>query len=155
MKQLLEYRVKLVDQLETTADAFRSACLAVKDPFQTIDEGGWNVHQVAVHTRDVEEMVYGLRIRRTLEEDGPVFQNFDDDAWLAEHYNPDEPLASILDELSASVKRTAALLEDLPPEGWAREASHEVYGGGFTLQAWVERGLAHIQEHLETVKKAD
>lgn len=154
MNQLLEYRVKLVDQLETAAQEFRAACLAVADPFRPVGEGGWTTHQLAVHTRDVEEMVYGVRIRRTLEEDQPVFQNFDGDAWLAEYYTPDEPLASILDELSAAVKRTAALLRDLPPEGWGRESSHEVYGGGFTLQAWVERGLAHIHEHLETVKKA-
>jgi hypothetical protein len=71
-----------------------------------------------------------------------------------EHYNPDEPLAFILDELSASVKETVSLLQGLPPEAWSRTSSHEIYGDGFTLQTWVERGLAHIREHLETVQKA-
>jgi hypothetical protein len=26
-------------------------------------------------------------------------------------------------------------------------------GSGFTLQTWVERGLAHIEEHAEMVRK--
>ena len=154
MNQLLEYRSKLVDQLEAAAEEFRQACLGVGDPFKAVEAGGWNTHQVAVHTRDVDRLVYGLRTRRTAQEDLPIFQNFDGDAWMAENYDADEPLASILDELSASVKQTVALLNELPPEGWGRESSHEIYGDGFTLQTWVERGLAHIQEHLDTVKKA-
>jgi hypothetical protein len=27
-------------------------------------------------------------------------------------------------------------------------------GGGFTLQTWVERGLAHIEGHLDEVRGA-
>ena len=153
MKQLLEYRSKLVERLEAATEEFREICLSVDDPFKATDEGGWNTHQLAAHTRDVDKTVYGLRIRRTAEENHPEFQNFDADEWMAANYDQGEPLASILDELSASVKKTASMLRKLPPEAWSRESSHVVYGGGFTLQTWVERGLAHIQEHLETVKK--
>jgi hypothetical protein len=144
----------LIDRLEAATDEFCAACRAARDPFEPAEEGGWTIHQVAVHTRDVDKLAYGLRARRTATEDGPMFQNFDGEAWMATHYNPDEPLASVLDELSASVKETAAMLRNLPPEAWSRESSHEVYGGGFTLQTWVERGLAHIQEHLDTAKES-
>ena len=154
MNQLSEYRSKLIERLETAVEEFRAACLAVADPFEPVDEGGWNTHQLAVHTRDVDQVVYGMRIRRTMEEENPEFQNFDADEWMAAHYHADEPLASILDELSASVKETAAMLRALPREAWSRESTHLTHGGGFTLQTWVERGLAHIEEHLETVKKA-
>ena len=155
MKQLLEYRSKLIDRLESVTDEFHKACLTFGDPFKAIGEGGWNVHQLAVHTRDVDKLVYGLRARRTATEDTPEFKDFDGEAWIAAHYNPDESLESILDELSASVKETASMLRALPPDTWNRESSHEIYGGGFTLQTWVERGLAHIQEHLDTVMKAN
>jgi len=155
MKQLLEYRSKLIDRLEFVTEEFHKACLAIGDPFKAIDEDGWNTHQLVAHTRDVDKLVYGLRARRTATEDDPVFQNFDGEAWMAAHYTSDEPLESILDELSASVKETASMLRALPPEAWNRESSHEIYGGGFTLQTWVERGLAHIQEHLDTVLKAN
>jgi hypothetical protein len=154
MNQLLEYRAKLIDRLEAATEEFRKTCLTVGDPFKPAGEDGWNTHQLAAHTRDVDKVVYGMRIRRTVEEDDPVFQDFDADQWMTAHYNADEPLASILDVLSVSVKETAAMLRELPPEAWSRESSHEIYGGDFTLQTWVERGLAHIQEHLETVKKA-
>lgn len=154
MNHLFEYRSRLIDELEVAVEEFRRACLAVRDPFKDVDADGWNTHQLAAHTRDVQNLVYGLRIRRTAEEDKPVFQNFDGEAWIAENYNPDESLGSIMDELSASVKRMVSLLRELPPEGWSRESSHEIYGGGFTLQTWVERGLAHIREHADTVKKA-
>ena len=153
MKQLQEYRAKLIDRLEAATDEFRSACLAIRDPYQTTDEDGWNIHQLAVHTRDADKLVYGLRIRRTVEEDNPEFENFDQDAWMTANYDPDEPLASILDELSASVTEVVSILRNLTLEAWGRKSSHEVYGGGFTLQTWVERGLAHIQEHLESVQK--
>jgi hypothetical protein len=154
MNQLLEYRSKLIERLETAVDDFQAACLAVKDPFSEVEAGGWNTHQLAAHTRDVDKVVYGMRVRRTAEEENPEFQNFDADEWIAANYNADEPLASILDELSASVKETVSMLRQLPLEAWSRESRHVTYGGGFTLQTWVERGLAHIQEHLETVKKA-
>ena len=154
MKQLLEYRSKLIDHLEAVTQEFRTACLDIPDAYKATDEGGWNTHQVAAHTRDVDKMVYGMRIRRTLEDDHPVFENFDADEWTTTTYNADEPLASILDELTASIKSTAAMLRVLPPEAWSRESGHEVFGGGFTMQTWVERGVAHIQEHLETVKMA-
>ena len=154
MNQLLEYRTKLIDRLESVAEEFRAGCLQVNEPFTAVEEGGWNTHQLASHTRDVDKVAYGMRIRRTAEENNPEFQNFDADEWIAANYDSDEPLAFILDELSASVKETASMLRQLPPEAWTRESSHVVYGGGFTLQIWVERGLAHIQEHLDTVKKA-
>ena len=153
MNQLLECRSNLIDQLESTADEFRSACLAVSDPLKSVDEGSWNTHQLAAHTRDVEKLVYGMRIRRTAEEDNPEFLEFDPDNWISYIYTIDEPLTSILDELSASVKETISFLRELSPEAWIRESSHETFGSGFTLQTWVERGLAHIGEHLESVKK--
>jgi hypothetical protein len=154
MKQLQEYRSKLVERIEAVVDEFCTACLLVENPFKATDEDGWNIHQLAAHTRDVDKLVYGLRVRRTATENNPVFQNFDGEAWMAAHYNPDEQLASILDELAASVKKTTSILKELPSKAWNRESGHEIYGGGFSLQTWVERGLAHIQEHLETVKKA-
>ena len=151
MEQLLEYRQHLLERYEEAAHEFREAVETVDSPKVPRETDGWNVHQIAAHTRDVERMIYGLRVRRSLEEENPLFENFDGDAWMAEHYNTDEPLASILDELADSVRTNVARLKRLPPEAWTRPSRHETYGGGFTVQTWVERGLAHIEEHLKTV----
>ena len=154
MKELNEYRTQLVNKLISVAKDFRSACLAVKDPYAPLEAGSWNVHQVAAHTRDVDQLVYGLRAQRTAQEDNPEFQNFDGDAYTREHYSADESLQEMLDGFVQNVEALAATLRALPPESWSRVSRHAKLGNGFTLQTWVERDLAHIEEHLETVQKA-
>ena len=154
MKELLAYRTNLIDKLAAAAKDFRAACLAVKDPYTPLEEGGWNIHQVAVHTRDVDKLVYGLRAQRTALEDNPEFQNFDGEAYMAEHYDASEHLDELLDGFVVSVQDLAKNLRALPSEAWSRESRHTTLGSGFTMQTWVERDLAHIQEHLETVQKS-
>jgi len=154
MEQLNEYRAHLLDRLEESVREFRAAVQSVKDA-NAPQADGWSAHQIAVHTRDVEKMVYGMRIRRSIAEDNPIFENFDGDAWMVEHYDPNESLASMLDELVDSVSQTVATLRPLPPETWSRPSQHETYGGGFTTHTWVERSLAHIEEHLETIKNRE
>jgi hypothetical protein len=152
MKELEEYRANLISKFVQDVHAFRAECLAVDDPFSSVEEG-WNVHQIAVHTRDVDQLVYGLRARRTMTEDNPEFPNFDGEAHMKEHYSPDEPLDQIIDQLVQNVESLAQRLQALPVEAWSRESRHATLGSGFTLQAWVERDLAHIDEHLETIRK--
>jgi len=155
MKELLEYRRKLLEKLVSTAAEFRAACLAVKDPYAPLAEGGWNVHQVAVHTRDVDKLVYGLRARRTAQEENPEFQNFDGEAHMAEHYDASESLKGMLDGFVENVEALAEMLRGWPVGAWSRESRHATLGNCFTLQTWVEKNLAHIEKHLETVKKAE
>ncbi len=151
-KELLSYRSQLIGRLESTAKVFSEACLAVSDPYAPIETDGWNTHQLAAHARDVQIHVYGARVRRTVKEDKPVFPNFDGDAWNAEHYRADEPIVKICEEFLSDVREITSWLEGLPLSAWSRPSRHEVYGE-FTMQTWVERMLAHIVEHLETVKK--
>ena len=150
MKELIEYRVAIIERMEQVAREFVEACKSA-DPF--VKAGGdWTVHQIAFHTRDVARLVYGERIHRTLREDNPEFENFDADGWMDAHYDKAEPLEKILDEFQAGVSETCAMLRNLPNEGWSRESRHAAFGGGLSLQLWVERGLAHIEEHLKSLK---
>jgi hypothetical protein len=152
MKELLEYREKLVARLLEAAKEFCSACEDFANPFEKIDSN-WNVHQIASHTRDVEKLIYGERVHKTLNEDNPHFKSFDADAWMAEHYNKDEPLKKILSDFDANVNELYNILLNLKREDWSRLSSHESGGSELTLQIWVERSLAHIEEHLRTLKK--
>ncbi len=152
MKELLEYRVKLIHRMREITTEFRAACEAAAVAKL---EDNWTPHQIAAHTRDVEKFVYGERIRRTIAEDNPHFENFDADAWMSEHYNPNEPLPAILDDFSASMEDLCRVLETLPQEAWSRVGQHEIMGGELTMQIWVERNLAHIVEHLNTMKKVE
>jgi DinB family protein len=154
MKELDEYRVHLIEKLVASAEAFQAACLAVKDPFAPLEAGGWNVHQLAKHTRDIDRLAYGLRVRRTLEENNPAFSNFDGETYMREHYSAGETLPTMLDGFVTSIRSLADLLRTLPVPAWSRVSHHEKLGSGITLQLWVERSLAHIEEHLATVQKA-
>ena len=153
MKELFEYRRKLMERLSDAAKEFQATCLAVKDPYALLDDG-WNVHQIAVHTRDVNELVYGLRVRRTAAEDNPEFPNFDGNVYLAENYNAGEALDEVLNTFIQSTEALVNLLRTLPVEAWSRISRHSTLGNGLTLQSWVEKNLAHIEEHLATVKRA-
>ncbi|HMB23687.1 MAG: DinB family protein [Chloroflexota bacterium] len=153
MKELVEYRIELMKRLLEAANEFRTACLKVEDPHAPLSDDGWSVHQIAVHTRDVDRLVYGSRVRRTAVEDNPEFSNFDGNAHLAENYDAGESLATVADDLIKSTQALVELLQTLPTEAWSRLSHHAVLGGGLTLQSWVEKDLAHIEEHLETVKK--
>ena len=129
------------------------ACLAVKDPFLPVYEGGWSVHQIAAHVRDVDQLAYGLRAKRTAVEDNPTFSNFDGEAYAREHYSPEESLKEMLAGFVQSMESLAHMLRQLPTEAWSRVSCHEKLGENLTLQLWVERALAHVEEHLETVRK--
>ena len=153
MKELNEYRAHLMEKLIADAKKFREACRSVENPFAPLGGEGWNVHQIATHTRDVHMLVYRFRAQRTAQDQNPVFQNFDSDAYMAEHYDANEPLNAILDGFVASVQSLVMFLERLSEDAWSRESRHATLGSGFTLQTWVERDLAHIEEHLGTVKK--
>jgi hypothetical protein len=74
---------------------------------------------------------------------------------MVEHYDVNEPLNRILDEFVASVESFLITLERLPVEAWSRTSRHATFGNGFTLQTWIERDLAHIEEHLKAVKKGE
>jgi hypothetical protein len=153
MKELEEYRKSLMEKLEDAAKAFRTECLTAQDPYASLQKENWNIHQIAVHTRDVDKLIYGLRARRTALEDNPEFPNFNGEAYMAEHYNAKEPLNELLNDFVENVQALIELLRALPAKAWSRVSSHSKLGSGLTLQSWVEKDLAHIEEHLETVRK--
>ncbi len=155
MTELEEYRFNLLQALEDSAKAFRAECLAAKDPFAPLEENGWNVHQIAAHTRDEDKLVYGLRVRRTALEENPEFPNFDGEAYMAENYDAKEPLNEMLNGFVQSIEALVELLRALPEEAWSRVSRHTMLGSGLTLQSWVEKDLAHIKEHLDEVKRGN
>jgi hypothetical protein len=154
MSELMEYRQKLIERLKQMADEFSTACQEIEDAYTSVPESDWNVHQIATHVVNVQLQVYGARARRSVEEDDPIFQNFDADAWMSEHYDRSKSINQMLEGFNEQMSAFVSWLQELPLEAWTRESRHETLGSGFTTQTWVERGLAHIEEHLATVKKA-
>jgi hypothetical protein len=154
MSQLLEYREKLIERLKQSAEEFSIACQEAPDAFAPLPQSDWNIHQIVTHVTNVQAQVYGARARQTVEVNNPLFQNFDADAWMAEHYDKSKSLNQMLVGFKEQVAAFTGWLHELPREAWTRESHHVTLGSGFTTQTWVERGLAHIEEHLTTVRKA-
>lgn len=152
MKELIEYRRKLIDRLAEAAQQFRSACETGTPEMHV--EGDWTLHQIAAHVRDVDRSVYGARVRRTLQEQNPLFQSFDADGWMAKNHDKDEPLENILNEFKADMDDLCRMLTEMPQEAWSRLSRHATMGEELTLQLWVERSLAHIEEHLQPISKS-
>ena len=149
--ELYEYRAQLLARMLAATREFCTLCRSSEDPHKALSTDGWNTHQTAAHVRDVDKQVYGKRLRRAVSENHPVFQNFDGDAWLQEHYSASEPLEKILEEFETSIHALVGWLASLAPADWSRLTRHEVYGE-FAMQSWAERGLAHIEDHILAIK---
>jgi hypothetical protein len=147
MEELLEYRQRMINKIDSAPELVDAAILRIKDPTQPLEADGWNIHQVVAHMRDVNQHVYLLRLHRIIDEENPMFEDFNGDAWMAEHYQPHEPIQKLASEFKEQCSTSVDWLKNLPHEDWNRPGRHPSFGK-HSLQWWVERTLAHISEHL-------
>lgn len=148
MKELMEYREKLVSRWWAATEEFCAACRSFPDA-HTKTNGEWTVHQIAFHVAGIYHEVYGNRILRTLQEEVPTFTNFEPEEWMSANYAKDASMENILNDFSKRIKEMCDQLGNAPQEIWSRLSCHESLGKDLTLQLWAERGLAHIEEHLK------
>jgi hypothetical protein len=111
-----------------------------------IRPGEWSAHQVLFHASSVDENAYGPRLRRILREQRPMLEDYDGDGWMAERYDPAEPTRVILERWSSVRRDCSAEAAGAPTEAWSRTGV-QPYWGERTLQWWVERAVAHADEH--------
>jgi DNA-binding transcriptional regulator YbjK len=100
-----------------------------------------------VHVRDAEQQAYAPRLKRILVEDRPLFEDFDGDAFMTQHYRAGEDIRAILEAIEAERMALAERLRALASAEWSRTGRHPSLGER-TLQSWVERSESHMQEHL-------
>ena len=99
--------------------------------------------QYAAHVRDIQR-VYGDRILLMLQEDDPVFAQFnpDEEAWNG--YNELDRTA-LADDLDAQARRLAGILEGLEPADWSRTMTRD--GGHDGVYQFTVAGLASYAVH--------
>jgi hypothetical protein len=114
-------------------------------------DGEWNAHQILAHLRDVNGEVYIPRLEQIAEFSNPLFQEFDGEQWMNEHFDPSEPLSDVLEEFTEQCEETADWLESLPDEIWERLGTH-VSLGTHDFKWWADRMEAHIGEHLSQLR---
>ncbi len=149
MEELREYRQSLIGRYAAQPQALREAAgrIPASARHARAGDGGWSPHQVLAHVRDVEIGAYLPRLSRILAEERPDLADFDGEAWMAAHYDPAEPLGTLLGSFQQARHEGLALVSVLGSTGWSRTGRHPSLGER-TLGWWLERAVSHAEEHL-------
>ena len=116
-------------------------------------EGEWSALETLTHLRDVVVHVYGLRIRRLLYEDAPVFADFDEEGYRRASLARGETVGSLLDTIVAEQEQLARLLQPLPDADWSREGRHPSLGV-MSIELLARRVGEHAEEHAAQIAEA-
>ncbi len=145
---LKAYRRGLLDTYEAQIEDLRRALHLHRGAEQTpLEHGGWSPHQVAWHVRAVETQAYLPRLERMLAQDRVELNDFDGDGWMDRNYTTHEAWDRIVDDVRTARAALRAKLEAAPDGAWSHLGRHR-YWGSRTLMWWVERSLAHVDEHI-------
>src|SRR2546425_1677504 len=95
-----EYRV-ILERMRSSAGVVRRAVQAAPPGRfgQAPRPGEWSALETLTHLRDVIVHVYGLRIRRLLYEDDPLFADFDEEGYRRASLARGETVSELLDTI--------------------------------------------------------
>jgi hypothetical protein len=111
----------------------------------------WSSRQIVHHLGD-SEMTAAIRMRLLLGEDRPTILAYDQEQFARRlHY--DRPIGPSLEAFKAARETTAAILDRLNPEEWAREGTHTEVGR-YTLDTWLQIYAEHAHKHAGQIRRA-
>ncbi len=115
----------------------------------------WSICEVLNHLTDVEKLAVGFRAKRVLEEELPLFVDYDRDARYAAgaYANDDGELA--IENFRKTRNASLAWLERMKPSDWKRRGMHPAVGEvelSQLLSLWAFHDLGHIRQVAELVK---
>ena len=108
------------------------------------DPATWSALEYACHVRDVFRL-YDRRLGWMLDEDDPLFPNWDQDATAVEDGYASQDPDTVGAELVEAAEVLAAHFESLPPEAWARPGRRSD-GAAFTVDTFA-RYFVHDPIH--------
>jgi hypothetical protein len=138
-------RHDLAGRIATTSAAW-SAILEGPDVARRPDEDTWSPLEYACHVRDVHR-VYAGRVARMLAEDGPHYDNWDQDATaIDDRYDEQDP-ATVSGELADAGAALGALFAGVSGDGWER-TGYRSDGAAFTIDSISRYYLHDIEHHI-------
>jgi hypothetical protein len=134
--------------LETTTTSW-TRVLARPDVSERPRPEVWSPLEYACHVRDVH-VLFAERLRLMLEEDGPTFANWDQDATARERdYGSQDPEA-VAAELAEAARAVAAIYESVTEAERERRGLRS-NGDGFTVESLGRYHLHDVVHHLHDV----
>jgi hypothetical protein len=145
----------ILERMRSSAGAVRRAVEAAPPGRwgQPPRQGEWSALETLTHVRDVVVHVYGLRIRRLLYEDAPVFADFDEEGYRRASLARGETAGSLLDTIVAEQEQLARLLQPLSDADWSREGRHPSLGV-MSIEFLARRVGEHAEEHAAQIAEA-
>ena len=146
---------EIIDQIHSSSAVLRRAVEAAPPGrlTRTPSAGEWSAIETLTHLREVVVHVYGLRIRRLLYEDDPVFADFDEEGYRRASLARGETAGALLDTITGEHEQTARLLAALPDTEWARKGRHPVFGV-VSIEFLARRIGEHAVEHAAQIAAA-
>jgi DinB superfamily len=143
-----------IARIRSSAAALTSAVQAVPAGKETQPPvpGEWSVQETLVHVRNVALLVLGLRIRRLLYENDPVFADYDDGPVREANLRQPEPIDEVLDMIVSEHEQIARLLRALPDAQWQR-AGHHPERGAMSIEFLARWAAEHADEHAAQIVK--
>ncbi|SNT21331.1 DinB family protein [Rhodococcoides kyotonense] len=136
--------------IRADVDAWASV-LASSDVAVRPDEQTWSTLEYAAHVRDVHR-IFLTRLALVLDEDDPLFANWDQDATaVAENYGAQDP-ATVSTELSEAAHALADAFEAVPSDDLSRTGRRSD-GATFTVETLAQYYIHDPIHHLWDVRR--
>lgn len=113
-------------------------------------EDEWSINEIIIHTADAEVFYYE-RLRKTIAEDTPSINAFDENAFQQKLIYRSQSRGLGLALFAALRNSSSALLSTLPPETWERTCIHPKRGPLSLYDLFVS-SLGHSTAHLEQIE---
>jgi hypothetical protein len=115
----------------------------------------WSICEVLNHLTDVEQLAVALRAKRVLEEERPLFIDYDRDARYAAGAYANDDGERALEKFREARAASLSWLENVKPSDWKRRGIHPAVGEvdlSQLLSLWAFHDLSHIRQVTELVK---
>jgi len=146
-----EHRV-IIEGIRASAAAVRGAVETLPPGREGIapQAGEWSARETLIPLRAAAMLVHGLRIRRLLYEDEPVFADFDEARYRRAALEGDEPVRDLVEGIVAEHEQIARLLATLPDADWGRAGRHPSLGV-MSIELLARRTAEHAREHAAQI----
>jgi hypothetical protein len=149
----LAYIAACLERARTGPEVLRECCrdLTDEDYRRKPGVGKLSLLEHMTHMLDMERDVFGVRLRRVLEEQNPKLEPVDQEHYVDESRYAGRTFDQVFDEWETLRRANVELVERTGPAEWARPVRHPDLGNA-TFADVVHRWSRHDADHLRQIE---